>query len=83
VIDKDTINAVLARITPATSFRSATAQFLTAPSPHSAAGVTFAGAAVSATGTWQPGTPYAIPVSNGTFSVPLSPASAAVITLSR
>jgi hypothetical protein len=83
VINKDTVSSILARITPATSYRSATAQLLTAPSVHAETGVTFAGASVSTAGAWAPGTPYAIPGSNGTFSVPLSAASAAVVTLTR
>ncbi len=83
IISKDTLSAVLARVTPATSYRSATAQFLTAPSIHTEYGVTFAGAAVSNSGAWTAATPYAIPGANGTFSVPVSAASAAVVTLSK
>jgi hypothetical protein len=83
IINKDTVNAVLARITPAASYRSATAQFLSAPSIHTEYGVTFAGAAVSSSGVWTAGVPYAIPGANGTFSVPVSAASAAVVTISK
>jgi glycosyl hydrolase family 79 len=84
VINKDTLNAVLARIAPASAspFRSATGQFLTAPSIHTEYGVTFAGTAVSSSGTWTAGVPYAIPGAHGTFTVPVSAASAVVVTLS-
>lgn len=83
IINKDTLSAVLAHITPTASYRSATAQFLTAPSIHTEYGVTFAGAAVSNTGTWTAAVPYAIPGANGTFNVPVSAASAAVVTISK
>lgn len=83
LINKDTVSAVLVKITPSARYRAATAQLLIAPSVHTEYGVTFAGAAVSSKGTWTAATPYAIPGANGTFSVPLTPASAAVVTISR
>ncbi|HZS61560.1 MAG TPA: glycosyl hydrolase family 79 C-terminal domain-containing protein, partial [Gemmatimonadaceae bacterium] len=82
VINKDTLTSILARIAPATSYRSASVQFLSAPSVHDEYNVTFAGAAVPHDGTWHPGVPYALSEANGTFAVPLAPASAAVVTLS-
>ncbi len=81
VVNKDTVNAVFARVTPAAAYRAATVQFMTASSVHAKTGVTFAGAAVSGTGTWTPQAPFAISGANGTFGVPLSAASAAVVTL--
>jgi hypothetical protein len=82
IINKDTLNATSAKIATTGRYRSATAQFLTAPSIHTEYGVTFAGSSVSSSGAWSAGVPYAIPGANGTFTVPLSAASAAVVTLS-
>lgn len=83
VINKDTLNTLLVRITPAATYRSSAYQFLMASvapgAAHASTGITFAGASVSGSGTWQPGTPGGLQKSGGTFTLPFMPAASAVV----
>jgi hypothetical protein len=81
LINKDLTNSVVATIVAGLPGKNAQVVRLTAPSAKSTEGVTFAGSAVAADGTWKPqqGTP--VSRVNGKFVVSLPNASAALLTI--
>jgi hypothetical protein len=77
--NKDTTNAVRATINAGRTAASASAVFLEGASLLATSGVTFAGAPISATGTWEPMPAWTLPVSGDTVSIVIPPASAALV----
>jgi hypothetical protein len=79
LINKDLAKPVAASVDAGTKFTQGQALRLTAPSASATEGVTFAGAAVNADGTWWPKTPEALNLSAGQTTITLPPASAALL----
>ena len=81
LVNKDLTKSVAASINAGAKFTQGQALRLTAPSVDATSGVTFAGAAVNADGTWAPKSPEALTLSAGQTTVTLPPASAALLIL--
>ena len=81
LVNKDLTKPVVASIAVGAKFTQGQALRLTAPSVDATSGVTFAGAAVNADGTWAPKSPEALTLSAGNTTVTLPPASAALLIL--
>ena len=81
LVNKDLTQSIAASVTGGAKFTKGQALRLTAPSVDATEGVTFAGAAVNADGTWAPKTTEALILSAGTATVTLPPASAALLIL--
>ena len=81
LVNKDLTQSIAASVTGGAKFTKGQALRLTAPSVEATEGVTFAGAAVNADGTWAPKTTEALTLSAGTATVSLPPASAALLIL--
>ncbi len=81
LVNKDLTKPVAASIAAGAQFTKGQALRLTAPSVDATSGVTFAGAAVNADGTWAPKSPEALTLSAGQTTVTLPPASAALLIL--
>lgn len=81
LVNKDLTKAVSASISAGTKFTKGQALRLTAPAVDATSGVTFAGAAVNADGTWAPKTNEGLTLSAGRTAVTLPPASAALLIL--
>ena len=81
LVNKDLTKPVVASIAVGTKFTKGQALRLTAPEASATEGVTFAGAAVNANGTWAPKTPEALTLSAGNTTITLPPASAALLIL--
>jgi hypothetical protein len=77
--NKDTTSAVTVTLSVGKTPSSASAVFLTGPSLLATTGVTFAGAAISATGAWAPAPAWTLPISGSTISIVVPPASAALV----
>jgi len=81
LVNKDLTKPVAASIAVGAKFTHGQALRLTAPAASATEGVTFAGAAVNADGTWAPKSPEALTLSAGQTTVTLPPASAALLIL--
>jgi len=81
LVNKDLTQPIVASVAAGTKFTKGQAMRLTAPSVDATEGVTFAGAAVNADGTWAPKTTEALTLTAGTASIILPPASAALLVL--
>ena len=81
LVNKDLTQSIAASVTGGAKFTKGQALRLTAPSVDATEGVTFAGTAVNADGTWAPKTTEALTLSAGTASIILPPASAALLIL--
>ena len=81
LVNKDLTKPVAASIAVGAKFTQGQALRLTAPSASATEGVTFAGAAVNADGTWAPKSPEVLTLSAGQTTVTLPPASAALLIL--
>ena len=81
LVNKDLTQSIAASVTGGAKFTKGQVLRLTAPSVDATEGVTFAGAAVNADGTWAPKTTEALTLSAGTASATLPPASAALLIL--
>jgi len=81
LVNKDLTQPIVASVAAGTKFTKGQALRLTAPSVDATEGVTFAGAAVNADGTWAPKTTEALTLAAGTASIILPPASAALLIL--
>ena len=81
LVNKDLSKPVAATINAGAKFTHGQALRLTAPAASATEGVTFAGAAVNADGTWAPKSPEALTLSAGQTTVTLPPASAALLIL--
>lgn len=80
-INNEVNTNVQVRITPGRTFRSAGTLRLTGPSLDATSGITYAGAAVGADGTWTPGTYSPVYTSGGVYAVSVPASSIAVVTL--
>ena len=81
LVNKDLAKPIAASITVGGEFTKGEALRLTAPSVDATSDVAFAGATVSADGTWAPTTTEALTVSAGRTTIILPPASAALLIL--
>lgn len=81
LVNKDLAQGVSVRLDGLEQVRKGEVLRLSAPDAAATSGVTFAGAAVSGDGTWTPKETEAIAVTNGTTSVSLPAASAALVVL--
>ncbi len=79
IVNKEKDNGIEAAIALGTEPASATIQLLNT-APGNAAGITFAGAAINAGGTWSPRPPTAMRVTNGRLTVTVPPMSAVLVT---
>jgi hypothetical protein len=77
--NKDPMNGVRASVDLGVPISSASAMYLQGPSLTSTNGVTLGGASVSASGSWNPNPPYALPSSGSVVTVLVPPASAALV----
>jgi hypothetical protein len=80
-INNEVSTNVQVRIAPGRSFRSAGTLRMTGPSLDATSGVTYAGAAVGADGTWVPGTYSPVYTTGGVYAVSVPASSVAVVTL--
>jgi uncharacterized protein (TIGR03437 family) len=80
LINKDTAQAAAVTLT-ASGYNAGYLWQLSAASPDATTGITLAGASVTATGAWDPAASETITSTNGTFSVSIPAASAAVVIL--
>jgi uncharacterized protein (TIGR03437 family) len=80
LLNKDTAQAAAVSLT-ASAYNAGYVWQLSASAPTSTTGITLAGASVSATGAWDPVTSQVITSTNGTFTMSVPPASAAVVIL--
>ena len=81
LVNKDLTQPIVASVAAGTKFTTGQALRLASPSVDATEGVTFAGAAVNADGTWAPKTTEALTLTAGTASIILPPASAALLVL--
>ena len=79
LVNKDATSGVNASVDVGTAVTSASAVFLQAPSLDAKTGVTFAGAAVSAAGEWNPSPPYTLASKGTVVTVVVPPASAVLV----
>jgi hypothetical protein len=79
LLNKDLAQPVAAQLDLGAAFKAGQVLRLTAPSVDATAGVTFAGAAVTAEGKWTPQTTAPLTFTAGKATVTLPPASAALL----
>jgi hypothetical protein len=81
LVNKDLVKSVQAAVAAGPGFTKGQAWRLSAPSVSATDGVTFAGAAVDADGSWAPKTTETLNVADGRTSVSLPPASAVLLVI--
>jgi hypothetical protein len=82
LVNKDVAAHAAVTIRVATTYATASAVRLEAPAVDATTGITFAGAAVGADGTWTPAAATPIAVDGGQLLITVPAASATVVTLS-
>lgn len=80
LINKDSSTPVSAQISPGKAYARAIAQRLKSSSLLATSGITFAGNAVKADGTWSAGASETVSMSNGVYPLQVPAASAVVIS---
>jgi hypothetical protein len=79
LVNKDNTDGVATDIAIGKSATAAYAVFLEGPSVLATTGVTFAGAAISQSGQWNPSPAWTVPITDQAISIVVPPASAVLI----
>jgi len=79
LLNKDPTSGLSATVDVGAAVTKASADYMQGPALAATSGVTFAGAGVTATGSWQPNPPYNLSTSGTTITVLVPPISAVLI----
>ncbi len=79
LVNKDTASGVNASVDVGAPVTTASAIYLEGPSLGATTGLTFAGAGISAKGSWTPNAPFAVAARGNVITVSVPPASAVIV----